>query len=62
MQLISVSLRKWSYFLSLLYVIVVEDAMEYVGCESVVKYCPPFKEGMKKRGNDYMDLVMVDPW
>ena len=36
--------------------------MEYVGCESVVKDYPPFKEGMKKRGNDYMDLVMVDPW
>lgn len=38
------------------------DAIEYADCESVVKDYPPFKEAMKKRGIDDMDLVMVDPW
>ena len=38
------------------------DAIEYVDCESIVKDYPPFKEAMKKRSIDDMDLVMVDPW
>lgn len=38
------------------------DAMEYADCESVVKDYRPFREAMKKRGIDDMDLVMVDPW
>lgn len=40
----------------------VQDAMEYVDCEFVVKDYTPFKEAMKKRGIEDMDLVMVDPW
>ncbi|XP_065627834.1 amine oxidase [copper-containing] zeta, peroxisomal-like [Quercus suber] len=39
-----------------------EDAMEYAECEAVVKDFPPFKEAMKRRGIEDMDLVMVDPW
>jgi primary-amine oxidase len=36
--------------------------MEYANCESVVKDYAPFKEAMKKRGIEDMNLVMVDPW
>lgn len=39
-----------------------QDAAEYAECEVVVKDYPPFKEAMKKRGIEDMDLVMVDPW
>jgi primary-amine oxidase len=39
-----------------------QDAVEYAECEAVVKDFPPFREAMKKRGIDDMDLVMVDPW
>ncbi|KAK9903888.1 hypothetical protein M0R45_000859 [Rubus argutus] len=38
------------------------DAMEYAECEAVVKDYPPFREAMKKRGIEDLDLVMVDPW
>ncbi|XP_050223436.1 amine oxidase [copper-containing] zeta, peroxisomal-like [Mercurialis annua] len=38
------------------------DAVEYAECEAVVKDFPPFREAMKKRGIDDMDLVMVDAW
>lgn len=38
------------------------DAMEYAECEAVVKEYPPFREAMKKRGIEDMDLVMVDAW
>ncbi|XP_027333045.1 uncharacterized protein LOC113847913 [Abrus precatorius] len=38
------------------------DAMEYAECEAVVKDFPPFREAMKKRGIEDMDLVMVDTW
>ncbi|KHN13432.1 Copper methylamine oxidase [Glycine soja] len=38
------------------------DAVEYAECEAVVKDFPPFREAMKKRGIEDMDLVMVDPW
>ncbi|KAF8390487.1 hypothetical protein HHK36_025013 [Tetracentron sinense] len=38
------------------------DAMEYAECEAVVKDFPPFREAMKKRGIEDMDLVMVDAW
>ncbi|KAM3266430.1 copper methylamine oxidase isoform X1 [Capsicum annuum] len=38
------------------------DAQEYAECEAVVKNYPPFREAMKRRGIDDMDLVMVDPW
>ncbi|GFZ07840.1 copper amine oxidase family protein [Actinidia rufa] len=38
------------------------DAVEYAECEAVVKDYPPFRETMKKRGVDDMDLVMVDAW
>ena len=36
--------------------------MEYAECEAVVKEFPPFREAMKRRGIEDMDLVMVDPW
>lgn len=36
--------------------------MEYAECEAVVKDFPPFREAMKKRGIEDMDLVMVDAW
>lgn len=39
-----------------------KDAVEYAECEAVVKEFPPFREAMKKRGIEDMDLVMVDPW
>lgn len=39
-----------------------QDAAEYAECEAIVKDYPPFKEAMKKRGIEDMDLVMVDPW
>ncbi|KAM3751783.1 hypothetical protein ACB098_04G136600 [Castanea mollissima] len=38
------------------------DAVEYAECEAVVKDFPPFREAMKRRGIEDMDLVMVDPW
>ncbi|GAU48090.1 hypothetical protein TSUD_238290 [Trifolium subterraneum] len=38
------------------------DAMEYAECEAVVKDFPPFREAMKRRGIEDMDLVMVDAW
>ncbi|KAL2465381.1 Copper amine oxidase family protein [Abeliophyllum distichum] len=38
------------------------DAAEYAECEAVVKDYPPFRDAMKKRGIEDMDLVMVDPW
>ncbi|XP_070033576.1 diamine oxidase [copper-containing] 1, peroxisomal-like isoform X3 [Nicotiana tomentosiformis] len=38
------------------------DAQEYADCEAVVKNYPPFREAMKRRGIDDMDVVMVDPW
>ncbi|MCD7465429.1 hypothetical protein HAX54_001275 [Datura stramonium] len=38
------------------------DAVEYAECEAVVKDFPPFRDAMKKRGIDDMDLVMVDAW
>ncbi|XWS51622.1 hypothetical protein CRYUN_Cryun12cG0192800 [Craigia yunnanensis] len=38
------------------------DAMEYAECEAVVKDFPLFREAMKKRGIEDMELVMVDPW
>ncbi|GAY47314.1 hypothetical protein CUMW_103640 [Citrus unshiu] len=38
------------------------DAEEYAQCEAAVKAFPPFKEAMKKRGIEDMDLVMVDAW
>ncbi|KAL9326545.1 hypothetical protein ACSQ67_007190 [Phaseolus vulgaris] len=38
------------------------DAMEYAECEAVVKDYPPFREAIKIRGIEDMDLVMVDAW
>ncbi|KAM6570100.1 hypothetical protein CsatB_018085 [Cannabis sativa] len=38
------------------------DAVEYAECEAVVKDFPPFREAMKKRGIEDMDIVMVDAW
>nr|TKR68957.1 copper amine oxidase 1-like isoform X2 [Populus alba] len=38
------------------------DAVEYAECEAVVKDFPPFREAMKKRGIEDMDLLMVDAW
>ncbi|KAL6973173.1 primary-amine oxidase [Sarracenia purpurea var. burkii] len=38
------------------------DVVEYAECEAVVKVYPPFREAMKKRGVEDMDLVMVDAW
>ncbi|GKV14569.1 hypothetical protein SLEP1_g25423 [Rubroshorea leprosula] len=38
------------------------DAVEYAECEALVKDFPPFREAMKKRGIEDMELVMVDPW
>ncbi|KAH7550515.1 hypothetical protein JRO89_XS13G0206100 [Xanthoceras sorbifolium] len=38
------------------------DAEEYAQCEAAVKAFPPFKEAMKRRGIEDMDLVMVDAW
>lgn len=39
-----------------------QDAEEYAQCEAAVKAFPQFKEAMKKRGIEDMDLVMVDAW
>lgn len=39
-----------------------QDASEYAECEAIVKDYPPFREAMKRRGIDDMELVMVDPW
>lgn len=41
---------------------VFQDAVEYAECEAVVKEYSPFRDAMKKRGIDDMDLVMVDAW
>lgn len=50
-------------FLTSMYLVMQEqDAVEYAECEAVVKDHPPFREAMKKRGIEDMDLVMVDPW
>ncbi|KAF3959613.1 hypothetical protein CMV_015593 [Castanea mollissima] len=38
------------------------DAVEYAECEAVVKDFPLFREAMKRRGIEDMDLVMVDAW
>ncbi|RYR59305.1 hypothetical protein Ahy_A05g025176 isoform A [Arachis hypogaea] len=38
------------------------DAVEYAECEAIVKDFPPFREAMKRRGIEDMDLVMVDAW
>ncbi|KAK8943944.1 hypothetical protein KSP40_PGU002926 [Platanthera guangdongensis] len=38
------------------------DAMEYADCEATIKDFPPFREAMRKRGIEDMDLVMVDAW
>nr|GEY26428.1 copper amine oxidase [Tanacetum cinerariifolium] len=38
------------------------DAVEYAECEAIVKEYPPFREAMKRRGIDDLDLVMIDPW
>ncbi|GMH01566.1 hypothetical protein Nepgr_003405 [Nepenthes gracilis] len=38
------------------------DAAESAECEAAVKDYPPFREAMKKRGIEDMDLVMVDTW
>ncbi|KAF9667915.1 hypothetical protein SADUNF_Sadunf15G0072800 [Salix dunnii] len=38
------------------------DAVEYAECEAVVKDFTPFREAMKKRGIEDMELVMVDAW
>lgn len=38
------------------------DASEYAECEAAVKEFPQFREAMKKRGIEDMDLVMVDAW
>nr|A0A1S4BDC4.1 RecName: Full=N-methylputrescine oxidase 1, peroxisomal; Short=NtMPO1; AltName: Full=Copper methylamine oxidase [Nicotiana tabacum] len=38
------------------------DAQEYAECEAVVKSYPPFRDAMRRRGIDDLDLVMVDPW
>ncbi|KAK4257031.1 hypothetical protein QN277_006676 [Acacia crassicarpa] len=38
------------------------DAVEYAECEAAVKDFPPFREAMKRRGIEDMDLVMVDAW
>lgn len=42
--------------------LLLQDAVEYAECEAVVKDYPPFREAMKKRGIEDMDLVMVDAW
>lgn len=36
--------------------------MEYAEIEAAVKDFPLFREAMKKRGVEDMDLVMVDAW
>ncbi|KAL6973174.1 D-amino acid oxidase [Sarracenia purpurea var. burkii] len=38
------------------------DVVECAECEAVVKDYPPFREAMKKRGVEDIDLVMVDAW
>nr|QWQ66222.1 copper amine oxidase 2 [Phlegmariurus tetrastichus] len=38
------------------------DAEEYALCEATIKAYGPFKEAMKKRGVENMDLVIIDPW
>lgn len=46
----------------LMFLVQLQDAVEYAECEAVVKDFPPFREAMKKRGIEDMDLVMVDAW
>ena len=43
-------------------ILLLQDAVEYAECEAVVKDFPPFREAMKRRGIEDMDLVMVDAW
>ncbi|KAJ7538366.1 hypothetical protein O6H91_11G045300 [Diphasiastrum complanatum] len=38
------------------------DAEEYASCEATIKGYGPFREAMKNRGVENMELVMVDPW
>ena len=45
-----------------MFAVQLQDAVEYAECEAVVKDFPPFREAMKKRGIEDMDLVMVDAW
>lgn len=53
----------FEYLLFKFYLIQInQDAVEYAECEAVVKDFPPFREAMKRRGIEDMDLVMVDPW
>ncbi|MGZ4430291.1 MAG: primary-amine oxidase [Gaiellales bacterium] len=35
---------------------------EFVECEAAVKASPEFREALRKRGIDDLDLVMTDPW
>lgn len=50
------------FFFFLNFFVQLQDAEEYAQCEAAVKVFPPFKEAMKKRGIEDMDLVMVDAW
>lgn len=50
------------FFFFLNFFVQLQDAEEYAQCEAAVKAFPPFKEAMKKRGIEDMDLVMVDAW
>lgn len=50
------------YLMKLLNSLTLQDAVEYAECEAVVKDYPPFREAMKRRGIEDMDLVMVDAW
>ena len=43
-------------------IVYIQDAVEYAECEAAVKDFPPFREAMKRRGIEDMDLVMVDAW
>ena len=35
---------------------------EFVECEEAVKRSPAFREALRKRGVEDVNLVMVDPW
>jgi len=58
MHLKLIGSAKFSIHLSLK----LQDAVEYAECEACVKDYPPFREAMKRRGIEDMDLVMVDAW
>nr|GFC44234.1 copper amine oxidase [Tanacetum cinerariifolium] len=45
---------------NLFLVIVFTFNVKYAECEAIVKEYPPFREAMKRRGIDDLDLVMVD--